>query len=83
MISTKNLQHKVMALRFTIWELHLYLVTHPEDCEAMEMMKAYKEKYMSILEEYECRYGAITAKDDEHCTWTTIPFPWVNCGSDS
>lgn len=82
MINTKNLQHRLMAIKFAIWDLHLYLITHPDDCEAMEIMKDYKEKYRSVLDEYEYRFGAITFKDDENCTWTTVPFPWVNNGSD-
>lgn len=81
MINTKNLKHELMAVKFAIWDLHLYCVTHPEDYEAKKKIREYKEKLAVILEEYECKYGAITSKDDENCTWTTVPFPWVN-GSD-
>ncbi len=81
MINTNNLKHRLMAVKFAIWDLHLYCDTHPGDYEVKRLIKEYKEKYMALLDEYECKYGAITSKDDENCTWTTVPFPWVN-GSD-
>ncbi len=83
MINTKNLKHKLMAVRFAIWELQLYLDTHFCDSEAMCLMNSYREQYKEVLKEYECKYGALTSMSDDDCTWTTTPFPWVNCGSDS
>lgn len=82
-MNTKSLKQSLMAVRLAIWELHLYLSTNPDDCDAKCLMKEYTEKYYALLDEYECRYGALTAKPDNDCTWSTVPFPWVNCGGDS
>ena len=46
MINSKtNLKHRLMAVRFAIWDLHLYLDTHMGDCTAMELIEEYKKKY--------------------------------------
>ena len=71
-----------MAVRFAIWDLHLYLDTHCEDGTAEELLKKYKEQYIRLLEEYTCKYGCISS---EHChgeNWLKSPFPWDNSGSD-
>ena len=47
MINTKsNLKHRLMAVRFAIWDLHLYLDTHMGDCAATELIESYKKKYL-------------------------------------
>ena len=47
MINTKgNLKHRLMAVRFAIWDLHLYLDTHMGDCTALELVDEYKKKYL-------------------------------------
>lgn len=83
MLNTKNnLKHRIMAIRFAIWDLHLYLDTHQCDRAAMELIKKYKMQYMELLEEYECKYGCISAKDCHGENWLSKPFPWDNSGSD-
>lgn len=83
MINTKNnLKHKVMALRFAIWDLHLYLDTHECDKKARELLEDYVEQYHEIIDEYLCKYGPISIKDDNRDKWLCTPFPWVNTGSD-
>ena len=37
-----------MAVRFAIWDLHLYLDTHMGDCTAMELVEDYKKKYEAL-----------------------------------
>lgn len=82
MINTKsNLKHRLMAIRFAIWDLHLYLDTHPGDCAATELIEKYKKQYEKVLPEYICRFGPLTAEDCSE-KWLCSPFPWVNTGSD-
>ena len=71
-----------MAIRFAIWDLHLYLDTHCGDEEAAELTEKYTEKYRQLLKEYECKYGPLTADDAYGACWLKGPFPWVNGGSD-
>lgn len=83
MINTKtNLKHRLMAVRFAIWDLHLYLDTHCGDTEAMELINKYMEKYRELLREYQCKYGPISIKEGHSSQWIKNPFPWVNSGSD-
>lgn len=77
-----NLKHRLMAVRFAIWDLHLYLNTHCDDEEAMELIKRYTEKYRELLKEYQCKYGPLTADAGHGAPWIKTPFPWVNSGSD-
>ncbi len=82
MVNTKNLKHKFMAVRFVMWELHLYLDTHPCDEDAMRLLERYKKQYENLLEEYKCQYGPLTAECGSGEAWIGRPFPWVNTGSD-
>lgn len=83
MINTKsNLKHRLMAVRFAIWDLHLYLDTHCGDAQATELMNKYMEKYRELLKEYMCKYGPLSVKDGHGTAWIKTPFPWVNNGSD-
>ncbi len=83
MINTKSsLKHRLMAVRFAIWDLHLYLDTHCNDEEATELIKKYMEKYCGLLKEYRCKYGPLTADEGHAEPWVKTPFPWVNSGSD-
>ena len=83
MINTKsNLKHRLMSVRFAIWDLHLYLDTHMGDCAATELIESYKKKYLELLQEYICQYGSLTAGGEKSEKWLCTPFPWVNTGSD-
>ena len=44
MINTNNLKHRLMAVKFAIWDLHLYCDTHPGDYEVKRLIKEYCEK---------------------------------------
>lgn len=83
MINTKaNLKHRIMAIRFAIWDLHLYLDTHMGDCTALELTEKYKKQLHQLMDEYICQYGPLTPEDDNAEKWLCTPFPWVNSGSD-
>lgn len=83
MTNTKtNLKHRIMAVRFAIWDLHLYLDTHSDDCTALELIEKYKRKLCELMEEYVCQYGPMSIGDSKSEKWLCTPFPWVNNGSD-
>lgn len=72
-----------MAVRFALWELQLYADTHGCcDNDVMCLTENFRKQYKELLEEYECKYSAVTSQRDKDCTWATTPFPWVNNGSD-
>ena len=70
-----------MAIRFAMWDLHLYLDTHPDDEEKLCLLNSYKEKYASMLPEYESMCGPLNHGMGSGCSWVNTPFPWVKGGA--
>lgn len=70
------------ALSFSAWELRLYLDTHPEDTQALELYK----RYCAAMERpsYACAFtpdgwnaDADSGTDDrDHWRWIDNPWPW-------
>ncbi len=81
MINSNSCLHSFMALRFAMWELHLYLDTHPDDEEKLCLLNSYKEKYAAALSEYESKYGPLSPATGSGCKWINTPFPWVKGGN--
>ena len=70
---------ELQALGFAINELALYLDTHPEDMEALELYRQYQRLYGMGAEEYTKRYGPMThgmPVDHPNYTWINDPWPW-------
>ena len=70
---------ELQALGFAINELALYLDTHPEDTEALELYRQYQRMYAMGAEEYTKRYGPMThgmPVDHPNYTWINDPWPW-------
>lgn len=71
-----NLKFRLKAIRFSMWDLHLYLDTHPCDETAAELLENYREKYCCIKEEYEKAYGPLTHECCCGECWLKGPWPW-------
>ena len=76
-----NFLSNFMAIRFAMWDLHLYLDTHPDDEEKLCLLNSYKEKYASMLPEYESMCGPLSHGMGSGCSWVNTPFPWVKGGA--
>jgi spore coat protein JB len=71
--------HELQALDFAIEELGLYLDTHPNDKEALELFTAYVDLYQAGVTEYQRRYGPLTqmqAGRNGTYDWVNHPWPW-------
>lgn len=66
------------SISFTIYELRLFLDTHPDNTEASEMLKAYKKKYEVVKAEFENEYGPLTLNGKNSDDWLKDPWPWDN-----
>lgn len=77
-IALKNLS----AQEFTLWEMHLYLDTHPDDLRFVERYNKNKMKYSVMKNEFEEKYYYLTAESAEGVEWLKGPWPWENeeCG---
>lgn len=78
-----KLKRKIYELDFALYELVLFLDSHPTNRRAMELMREYREKRMQLIEEYEKNFGKyiVTVKDvpmSERWQWLDGPWPWEN-----
>lgn len=70
---------EVMALDFTLYDLALYLDTHPFDEEALCLYQDTLEKADALKTEYEEKYGPLSmnnAATDCRWKWIENPWPW-------
>lgn len=81
----ESLLYQFSAASFAMWELHLYLDTHPCDEKAQELFREYAVKTEKLQDEYERMYGPLIANHAYGEKWTKEPWPWQNncvCGGD-
>ena len=82
MMNNNSLSCRLSAAMFAMWELHLYLDTHPNDCDMSELWKEYADKVNRLRIEYERTYGPLTPESGFGESWTKAPWPWQNCVGD-
>lgn len=72
-----NMRTTLSAVQFAMWELHLYLDTHPEDISALKMYNKYEEKYLALRDEYENKFGPLySSRGTPGVRWLKNPWPW-------
>ncbi len=69
---------ELMALDFAIDELGLYLTTHPNDSEVLELYWSYIRLGQQGREKYEAAYGPLLQTDitPGSFKWLSDPWPW-------
>lgn len=70
---------ELQALEFVLVELGLYLDTHQEDAEAMELFRQYSALEKAGRERYEAKYGPVTqpaTAQSKTWSWIKDPWPW-------
>ena len=72
----EKLLRSISAVQFALWELHLYLNTHPADMEALSLHEQYEMKLAKLRAEYEEKYGPLTPMRGEGIDWLKNPWPW-------
>lgn len=72
------LMHRISANQFAAWELHIYLDTHPGDCEAAAKLEEYRKTAAELTAQYEAAYGPIneTPNTANRWAWIASPWPW-------
>ena len=78
---TKNeMLMQIMQLEFYLIDLGLFLNTHPEDSDAVNMFNDYQAELKQLRQKYEKEVGPLslgtTMKD--RWNWTLNPWPWEN-----
>lgn len=74
----ERLLRRIRAMQFAQWELHIFLDTHPNDCEAAKKLEEYRTKTAALIKEYEAAYGPMneTSVNTSRWAWITGPWPW-------
>ena len=70
---------ELQVLAFAINELALYLDTHQQDREALELYQNYQEMYHKCMMEYTARCGPknhFTPTKSDRYQWLDDPWPW-------
>ena len=70
---------ELMALDFAIQELGLYLATHAQDEEALQLYWSYIQLSKEGREKYKAAYGPLTETDltpEDGFAWLNDPWPW-------
>ena len=70
---------ELQAMGFAVQELALYLDTHREDQEALELYRSYQQLYHRCREEYSRKHGPLNhmqLSDSGSYDWLDDPWPW-------
>ena len=70
---------ELQTMAFVLQELALYLDTHREDKEALEVYCEYQRQYEEAKRQYEMKYGPLTHNSACCKTayrWLDDPWPW-------
>ena len=78
MSDQEKLLRRIRASQFAEWELHIFLDTHPNDCDAAKKLAEYQEKMAALVKGYEQQYGPLneTSGNTSRWAWITGPWPW-------
>ncbi len=76
MSNREQCMRQLCAADFALWELHLYLDTHPEDLQMLALYKKYEAKAIVLRREYEEKFGPLTTQSGQGVEWLKNPWPW-------
>ena len=78
MSEQEKLKRQINAYQFSMWELHLFLDSHPNNCDAAKMLDDNRTKLTALTEQYESTYGPIneTPATASRWAWVSDPWPW-------
>lgn len=79
-----NLLRAIQMYDFYMYELQLYLDSHPFCMRALSEYKRYKALREKAMNEFTSRFGPITPYQsdcDEVFTWAKAPWPWEEEGN--
>lgn len=83
MTRNKNMLLKeIQQLAFRMYDLGLFLDTHPREERAIALYNTTLNKYKTMVSNFEKLYGPLSLKSDElGCSewkWINGPWPWEN-----
>ncbi|MGN1051630.1 MAG: spore coat protein CotJB [Acutalibacteraceae bacterium] len=76
MTNRQILMRKISSYSFAIYDLHLFMDTHPSDTKTQKKIEELKEKLAELTKEYQEKYGPLFFRDDTAVAWVKDPWPW-------
>lgn len=80
MVCKNAVEKRIAAYKFALYDLGLYLDTHPYDCEAFALRQSYREKLRELIDLYEQHYGnyiqTMNSIEENWSEWVQDPWPW-------
>lgn len=75
--------NQLQTMAFTIQELALYLDTHPNDAQALELYRSFQRMYHDALMQYSAECGPMNHKTPGNgpYSWLKDPWPWEYCAN--
>lgn len=73
------LLRKINSIDFAMWELKIFLDTHPNDTDALALRDKYSKRRDVLVAEYEKKFGPLnmsTVTGDTKWRWINDPWPW-------
>jgi len=81
----KMLEQKIHYVGFVMFDLRLFLDTHPTDMTAITLFNKTMQKYTALVAEYERMYGPYHKNNDTSGNmwhWVCNPWPWENSANE-
>lgn len=78
-MTREELLKKIQESDFVLYDVSLFLDTHPSNEAALEFFNEYQRIYTMAVADYEAQYGPLTAFDTDTVqgwTWVQGPWPW-------
>lgn len=77
-MTNREMLMQIMQLDFYLIDLGLYLNTHPDDKNAVEIFKDYQREVNALKEKYTREVGPLTlgTNAEDRWNWTLNPWPW-------
>ncbi|WP_281249138.1 spore coat protein CotJB [Halobacillus massiliensis] len=70
----------IQEIEFVLLELQLYLDTHPEDIEALNLFNAFSGELQKLKLLYDLIYGPLLgfgfSQSKDEWKWVNDPWPW-------
>lgn len=82
----EQLLHQIDMISFAVYDMLLYLDTHPDDEKALDYFRENEKMRRELLREYSSQYGPLTIDSmdlQNTCDWDWItqPWPWESCSA--
>ncbi len=72
--SMHDMMRRIQEIDFAVIDLNLFLDTHPNCREALELFTKLAATSKSLKNDFQRKYGPLCAKDSPN----TVPFVWVS-----